>query len=61
MEVRDVICPRCRMRASHTQVGDGVLLQCRRCNISTNYSPISSYVALKDHVRGLILEQLDVD
>ena len=59
VEVRDAICPRCRARAKVTTVGDGVLVQCLRCNISENYSPFASYEDLKDHVAALILDELD--
>jgi hypothetical protein len=59
VEVRDAICPRCRGRASYQQIGENVLLSCRRCSISSNYSPFSSYDELKEHVAGLTLESLE--
>lgn len=59
IEVRDAICPRCRARASYKQVGDNVVLNCFRCNISENYSPYGSYNELKEAVRALILGSLD--
>ena len=58
IEVRDAICPRCRMRARVTSEGESVLVQCLRCNISEIYSPFASYDDLKAHVGSLILEQL---
>ena len=58
VEVRDAICPRCRMRARVTSRGDGVLVQCLRCNISEMYSPFASYDELKDHVGSIILDRL---
>ena len=59
VEVRDAICPRCRARASYSQNGERVMLQCRRCNISANYSPFGSYEELKDHVSKLILDKVE--
>jgi hypothetical protein len=59
VEVRNAICPRCRAKASYKQVGDKVLLNCFRCNISENYSPYGSYDELKDAVAKMILESLD--
>lgn len=59
VEVRDAICPRCRMRAKVTTDEDKVLVQCLRCNISENYSPFSSYEELKEHVASLILKELE--
>ncbi len=59
VEVRDAICPRCRARAKVTTVGEGVLVQCLRCNISENYSPFGSYEELKEHVATLILGELE--
>jgi hypothetical protein len=59
VEVRDAICPRCRAKAKVTNVGDRVLVQCLRCNISENYSPYGSYEELKDHVATLILGELE--
>ena len=58
IEVRDAICPRCRGKASYKQVGDKVLLNCHRCNISENYSPYTSYDELRDAVANMILESL---
>jgi len=58
VEVRDAICPLCRGRASQSQQGDKVLLECRRCNISEMYSGFASYEDLKAHVAGLVLEEL---
>ena len=59
VEVRDAICPLCRGRASYSQRGDDLLLQCRRCNISAIYSGFKSIVELKAHVSELILTKLD--
>lgn len=58
VEVLDAICPRCRMRARATSVGEDVLVQCLRCNITERYSPFPSYEQLKAHVGDLILEGL---
>lgn len=58
VEVRDAICPRCRARASYKQVGDKVLLNCNRCNISENYSPYASYDELKEAIRKMIVDSL---
>jgi len=59
VEVRDAICPRCRARVSYKQVGDNVLLNCFRCNISENYSPCGSYDDLKAAVAEMIESSLD--
>lgn len=59
VEVRDAICPRCRAKAKVTSVGDRVLVQCLRCNISENYSPYGSYEELKEHVAELIMSELE--
>ena len=61
VEVRDAICPRCRMRAKVTSAGEKVLVQCLRCNISEDYSPFSSYEELKEHVASLILTKLEAN
>ena len=58
VEVRDAICPLCRGRASYSQKGDDMLLQCRRCNISAVYSGFRSIDELKAHVSELILAKL---
>ena len=58
VEMRDAICPRCRGKASYKQVGEKVLLNCHRCNISENYSPYASYDELKDAVAKMILDSL---
>lgn len=59
VEVRDAICPRCRARASYTQVGDRIVLSCHRCSISEQYFDFEDLATLKDHVRDLILASLD--
>jgi len=59
VEVGGAICPRCRAKAKVTTVGDRVLVQCMRCNISENYSPFGSYKELKEHVTSLILDDLE--
>jgi hypothetical protein len=59
LEVRDAICPRCRAKASYKQVGDKVLLNCYRCNISESYAPYGSYNELKAAVSDMILASLE--
>ena len=58
IDLRDAICPRCRARATVQQVGDNVLVECRRCRISETFSPFGSYEELKEHVRERLLESL---
>ena len=59
VEVRDAICPRCRAKAKVTTVGNRVMVQCLRCNISENYSPFGSYEELKEHAASLIQGDLE--